>query len=1229
MTISSKFPFRILQLAVLAFALAGAAFAQSSTSEVNGVVKDQAGAVLSGATLRLIDTKTNSEITTTSHGDGAYVFANVRPGNYKLIVEHTGFSKKEVQDIKLDVGVPFTVNVELTAGGVEEVVTVSATDIAAPVNTTNAELSTTVQTQQINDLPLNGRNPLDLAGLQAGVAAGASNRTATINGLRGTFSNLTWDGININDNFIRTDALFGAAAPSVPGVAEFTLVTQNAGPSDGLGVAQVKLVTPRGGSSFHGSLWEYHRNDAFDANSFFNNAAGLPKAKLIRNQFGGAIGGPFVLPRFGEGGPTTFGKDKLFFYGYYEGTRERTDAEINRNVLTSAARTGAFTYRTTCTAATCPAGITPGQLRTVNLLSLSGFSSDPLASSLIGLTPLPNDLTGGDTRNFARFRFNSPAGSDDDIWGFRIDVDANSANHFDASFSRDVLVFPNDTFNDIGEPFPGLPGGGQSPIRTRLSTAWNWAPTPSFTNELRGGFFLQKSKFFTDVTHDRGFRVTLPAILDDPEQNFLEQGRNVDTWEIIDNAGKSWGDHFIRFGGNYRLVKLNPFNAGGTIPLVTLGFNDIEGGTPNPLLPSLFPGGIGTTDFNNASSILATLSGSIATVAETFNSASASSGLLRGQTSLQNYRYWNIGPYIGDTWRARPNLTLNFGVRWEYVSVPKEINGLLVLPDGGLESLLGNPQINPVTGGGRPLYNEDKNNFAPSFSFAWDPFKDGKTSIRGGYGISYVIDNNITTIDNAANRGGFSRAVTLNDPSGTISTGVPEIEVPTLTFPFRARDVFTTTDPAFAIFTIDPDLRTPYVQQWNFGIQREVFGDIVAEVRYVGNRGTKLTRGIDVNQQKIFAGGFFDDFQRARFNLINCGGNPNPSAAACPGRQPLQVLPSFGAFALNQGTFLTALRQGEPARALDFFIGFKEFFFADFGGGDFGSTQLLSTYLPNSNAYVADYVGNGSFSTYNALQAEVSQRLKQGFDFQLNYTWSKSLTDFEGAQANFSGLLDLTLGNILEKRRGINDLTHVFKANAGYELPLGTGKRWLSDGTLGKVFGGMKLTGIFVAQSGRPISFISARGTLNRVGRSAINTATTGLSVEELQQLTGLFFDPTTGRPLMFSPELVQALRSDTSLLRNQNGFLGNPGPGTVGNLQLTPVSGPGLWNLDMGFIKRTPITETVNVEFRMEAFNVFNKTNFFIGTAALNQNINATTFGQITQSFDPRILQFALKLNF
>src|SRR6185295_10630119 len=220
-----------------------------------------------------------------------------------------------------------------------------------------------------------------------------------------------------------------------------------------------------------------------------------------------------------------------------------------------------------------------------------------------------------------------------------------------------------------------------------------------------------------------------------------------------------------------------------------------------------------------------------------------------------------------------------------------------------------------------------------------------------------------------------------------------------------------------------------------------------------------------------------------------------------------------------------------------------------------------------------------------------------------------------------------TLGDVKEKRRGANDLTHVFKANAGYELPFGSGRRYLNSGTMSKVFGGMKLTGIFIAQTGRPISILSTRGTLNRVGRSTSNTVNTNLTIAQLREITGLFFDPTTGRPVLFDPAVIQALRNDTSPLRDQNGFFSNPGPGTVGNLQLTPVSGPGLWNLDMGFIKRTPITETVNIEFRMEAFNVFNKTNFFLGN--LNQNINSATFGQITQAYDPRILQFALKLNF
>src|SRR5262245_19672432 len=270
------------------------AYAQGVDATINGTVKDQAGAFVAGATITLTDKATGRQTTATTNTEGYYVFQNVRPGTYSLLAELTGFKKQDVPGVKVDVGTPATVNFELVTGGVEETVTVSASDAAAPINTTNGELSTTVRQQQINDLPLNGRNPLTLAGLQAGVSAGATNRTATINGLRGTFSNLTWDGININDNFIRTDALFGDAAPSVPGVAEFTLTTQNAGPGDALGVAQVKLVTPRGTTHFHGSLFEYHRNDAFEANSFFNNAESVSKEKLIQIQFSIQMSSQFV-----------------------------------------------------------------------------------------------------------------------------------------------------------------------------------------------------------------------------------------------------------------------------------------------------------------------------------------------------------------------------------------------------------------------------------------------------------------------------------------------------------------------------------------------------------------------------------------------------------------------------------------------------------------------------------------------------------------------------------------------------------------------------------------------------------------------------------------------------------------------------------------------------------------------------------------------------------------------
>jgi hypothetical protein len=413
--------------------------------------------------------------------------------------------------------------------------------------------------------------------------------------------------------------------------------------------------------------------------------------------------------------------------------------------------------------------------------------------------------------------------------------------------------------------------------------------------------------------------------------------------------------------------------------------------------------------------------------------------------------------------------------------------------------------------------------------------------------------------------------------------------------------------------------------QWNAGIEHEIFRDTVAEIRYVGNRGVKLTRGVDLNQVRIFENGFLADFQRAQFNITNCGGNPNPTAAACPGRQPLTILNRLGnagagAGHLNDAGVRTLISQGQVGELAAFYTVNRNFFLSGALGGD--PTITPAFFLPaNPNAFVVDLITNGSWSTYHGLQAEIRRRLSSGLYFQTNYTFSKAFTDFEGSQTSFLPFLDNRLGNKIEKQRSTNDITHVFKANAVYELPFGPSKRFLNwDGAAGKFFGGWSMNGILRWQSGEPISILSTRGTLNRAGRSGLNTANTPLTLEELRGMVGVFHDPRTGRPTFLDPRLIG---NDT---RANPEFFTNPAAGTLGQLQLTPLSGPSIFFLDMSVIKRTSITENVNVEFRAEAFNVLNHTTFNVPQTL---NINSTNFGRLTGTFDPRILQFALKLNF
>lgn len=1211
--------------------------AQTNT-RVNGTVKDSTGAVVPRVTIKLIDAGTRDEKTVLSNDEGFFVFTGVRPGTYTVSAEGAGFKKAEIQNVVVNVDTPATLNIDLEAGGISETVSVQASETQAMINSEDGKLSKTIQLKEVQDLPLNGRNPIDLAGGMAGVNTNGTARTSAINGMRGSFSNITWDGINIQDNLVRTDSLFGTAGQSVAGVAEFSITTQNGGPDAGLGIAQIKLTTPRGTRGYHGQGYDFYRNDKFDANTFFNNATrdpktglALPKPALIQHQYGFNVGGPFALPRFGEGGASLAEKNKLFFYFFYEAVRTTQESTRLRTVLSTPARTGNFTYLRADN----------GQQQTVNVLGLTGRNIDPRLQTLIGLTPGSNNNDAGDTRNTQGFRFNSPSNQTSDLWGFRIDYDISSRHRVEAIYDKFVFDFPNDTFNDIGEVFPGLPGGGQGSTRPRGSFAWHWNPTSAITNEARFGFFRTNPSFLSNEKFDIGYRLTLPLI-SNPIQNFLQQGRVPTTYDTMDNVTWVKGNHVIRFGGLRRVLPIFTFNDAGIVPLYGLGFNAV--GNLNPLSSSTqFPGGISTNDFNNASNLLALLTGAVTNASQTFNVTSKNSGFVKGVGTERNLKYDTLAFYGGDTWRFRPNLSLNFGLRWEYISPLTEVNGLALLPRDTSLAALNNPLAVldfAGTGTPRPLHKKDLNNFAPSVSFAWDPFKDGKTSLRGGFSIAYAIDNNVTVLQNAAinSNAGLSSARTLTGLGGTVSgSGIVPITPPAFLVPRTQLDQLSLSQTP-TIFTVEPDLQTPYAEQWNIGIDREIMRDTAISVSYVGNVGKQLTRGIDTNQVTIFQNGFFADFLRAQNNCALQGATlPGAGTglskctnaafnSAIPGSVPLTIFPRLGSGGLlNNATVLTLIRQGEVGELAATYVGANRNTFMNLSQPCVtGATGLLcpSFFLPsNGNAFVTDYVGSGGYSNYHGLQAEIRKRLSNGFFYQANYTFSKAYTNADQAQAEFTPSLDLAQGDVLDKKRINQDVTHVVKGSAVYELPFGPGRRFVNGGgVVGRILGGWQISGLAQWRTGRPISLISGRGTLNRTGRSGNNTANSTLSQNDLQKMIGLFFDPVTGRPLLFDPKLIGPDG------RANPAFLTNPLAGQLGGLGLTPFSGPGFWNFDAALIKRTKISETTNLELRLEAFNALNHTNYSVNEA---NDINSTNFGKITSTFDPRILQLAVKFNF
>lgn len=1216
------------------------ALAQSNTGRLVGTVLGPDGGAISGATVVVTDNQTQKSRTFTVENNGTFTVPQLEVGIYTVKVTAQGFKTFTAEDVKIDIGREFSLPINLEVGRVEDAVTVTAG--ADVVNATTGELSNTVSQKQILELPLNGRNPLNLIALQPGVSSNSAQGT-TINGLRTSFTNITRDGLNIQDGFIRSNATdFAPGRPSVDDVSEFTVVTSNAG-ADQNGGAQVRLVTPRGESKYHGALFEFNRNTFLQANDFFSNASGLKVPFLNRNNFGGRLGGPMPIPHFGQGGPATY-KDKGFFFFSYEGLRTRQQSQRDRTILTSSARQGIFTYKDNA-----------GTTRTVNLFSLvpSVTSIDPLVNSRI-LSALPttgNRTDIGDGLNTTGYSFRQPSNSDRNSYSTRLDYDISQRHTLNGVFTYNK---ENNQRPDVdgGEGFGAIPVTIQSSTNKLVVLAYRWTPSSRLTNELRGGTF-QSHVPFDRTTEKPSFFIgsgnTLPLI-SNPEVTFLSQGRNTRYYNYQDNAELNIHGHSLRFGGQLQYQEVDAYNEAGIVTNYTLGTNP---NTPS-LLAGQFAGGISTTQLATANSLLALLGGIVSSGSQAFNVESKESGFKPVQR-FEPFRYGDHSIYIQDQWRAHSSLTLNLGLRYEVYTALELANGLAlepVIPAGAdpVKAVLDQNGTYNFLGGNAGTPNRyiktDKNNFAPIVSLAYAPkitsswlkpvLSENQFVVRGGYRISYLNDQMITALRNAGvgNSGLATTTVSaINPATGTsqLNARISALSSSTVT-PASAPSVIVprtfaqNNGAAFSnfgtVFGIDPNIQTPRVEEYNFGIQRE-FGANAIEVRYVGTRSDNLWRSVDYNQIDIRSNGFAADFIKARQNLILSGGTSGAYNPSIAGSQQLTVFPNLASGGLlTNSTIRNQLTAGTPADLALVYI----------QNGLTGGVKFLA----NPNSGVVNLFKNGAKLRYNSLQVEFRRRFTRGLYVQANYTFQKTLSDGIGTSQQ---LVEPFLDNLhpeLEYSRADYDTAHIFKANGVYELPFGQGRKFFGgvNRAADLIIGGWQFNPIVTITTGAPMTFIDPRGTLNRAGRSGRQTASTNLTKDQIKDLVGIRKTPTG--VYYISASVInttgRAAEGYGSTPFSGQAFF-NVAPGETGNLERAFINGPIYFNIDASVAKNIRIREGMRLQLRLEAFNALNHTNF--GVTAGQQlsifNISSANFGRITTTYSGvgRIFQIGGRLDF